>query len=724
MRAPILRTTRLHTVVRAGIGLLAGALAAVPAVASSTPTPTPAHGALSATAPPSTPPATLDLPSGHFVTLAFHDVRDGVEPAVDTDPYAISTQRLAAWFDWMAANDWHPISLDDIEAARRQAQALPPNAVLLSFDDGLASLYQRVYPLLQAFDYPALFAIETGWLETVDEGRSIALGDAAELSASALGNDASLGQDDETDTVRYNGGRRGKAGFVEWGQLREMQASNLVEIASHTHDLHRGALANPQGNVEPAALARVYDPVTGHYERDAAYRQRVREDLEQSAAIIERHTGTRPRALVWPYGATSQVSESLAREAGYRVTFNLGDAQLATPSSGPAFGRLLVMDNPDPVTLEAQIAQTVDPPPRIQRAVQIDLDMVYDPDPAQVNANLSALLDRIKAMQVRTVYLQAFADPDGDGTASSLYFPNAALPMRADLFNRVAWQLKTRAGVDVYAWLPLLAFDLPDAERQRRLSVQIADGQGGRRAADRDYRRLSPFRPRTVALVRGIYADLARSMPAIDGVLIHDDAYLADDEDAQACAPEARWPGSTRVIDDCRLTSRQKTQALIDFGDAVVAGARGHANLSNRFRVARNLYARVVLDPAAESRFAQALGPFLAHYDDVALMAMPYLDGTGQPPEAWLDDLVDRVMAHPRGLEKTVFELQTYDWSRKRWIDPDRLRDWMHRLVRRGALNLAYYPDDFIGGRPAFQPTFEGMSLKEFPYTPPHGSRP
>ena len=36
-------------------------------------------------------------------------------------------------------------------------------------------------------------------------------------------------------------------------QAREMQASGLVEFAS-TANLHRGVLANPQGNMVPAAI--------------------------------------------------------------------------------------------------------------------------------------------------------------------------------------------------------------------------------------------------------------------------------------------------------------------------------------------------------------------------------------------------------------------------------------------------------------------------------------
>ena len=48
--------------------------------------------------------------------------------------------------------------------------------------------------------------------------------------------------------------------------------------------------------------------------------------------------------------------------------------------------------------------------------------------------------------------------------------------MRADLFNRVVWQLRTRSGVKVFAWMPLLAFT-GDTTRPEWQLLQMVDGQ-------------------------------------------------------------------------------------------------------------------------------------------------------------------------------------------------------------------------------------------------------
>lgn len=660
-------------------------------------------------------PIILQIPRGHFAALSFHDVRDGIKPFVSPDPYVISTDRLAKFFDWIKQHNWHPISIQQIIDAHNGVKPLPSNAVLLTFDDGLESVYTKVFPLLQAYHYPAVLSIETGWLERVHGGGQAQYNNERislsydELKAGRSSNLRVPGK------VLYDDRELGASSFVTWWQLREMQASGLVEIASHSNHLHHGILANPQGNMEPAAITRLYNKETGTYESPSQYHKRIHDDLKRSIDIIQSRTGRRPRVIVWPYGAMNRDVIQIAESLGLKLSFSLYDYHVASPKDLGNLGRFIIYHDPTPVQIESQIAEAVIPKPQVERAIQVDLDYIYDPDPAQVNRNLSKLLDRIKAMKIRSVYLQAYADPDGDGTASELYFPNHYLPMRADLFNRVAWQLTTRADVVVYAWLPLLAFDLPNTSLQHRLAVKVYGKNGKVHLSPHDFRRLSPFLPKSLQIVKGIYKDLVINTPSIRGILISDDAYLTADEDASSCEPQARWPNGA-YITKCHLSPRQKTNALIDFSHQAVAVMKQYNNLSNHFFVTRNLYARVVMDPSSEARFSQALGPFLANYHQVALMAMPYLDETKKPPMKWLNQLAAKVALYPYGLRKVVFELQARDWKKQKWINAVILRYWMYGLIRDKAVNLAYYPDDFLNNKPRFRPTFEGISLSNFPY--------
>ena len=606
----------------------------------------------------------------HVTILSYHDVRPDVQGPVDADRYAVSTDRLVEHFDWFLAEGFHPVSVDQILAARDSGPPLPDQPLLLVFDDGLKSVYTEVFPLLQLYGYPAVVAPVGYWMDA-PEGWSVPYDGLGELTPDDL---------------------------VSWDELRTMQASGLVEVATHTWNLHQGVHGNPQGNEQPAAVTRIHDPETGRYEDEASYRERIRADLTRAATRMEEELGRRPRAVVWPYGEYNQVTDSIARSLGMPVSMGL------VPRPHPVaelsgMGRFVITGNP-PVTDLAwylrRSASAVSP----VRVVHVDLDYVYDADPGQMERNLDALVERISTLRPSHVYLQAFADPEGDGTARSLYFPNRHLPMRADLFNRVAWQLRTRAGVSVFAWMPLLAFDLGDDTRNDALSV--LRWEGDRAVPSRpDYRRLSPWHPEARRIIHDLFEDLAVHA-AFDGILFHDDAYLNDREDA-AAHPDT--PG--------RLpTARERTDALFQLTSEVMETVRRYRPEA---RSARNLYARVVLEPESEGWFAQNFPRSLEHYDHTAVMAMPYMEGA-RNARRWLRDLVQVVAEHPGGLAGTVFELQSVDWRKPAPIPTDELVEWMTELERAGAIHFGYYPDDFIQGHPDLWTIRSALSIERDPW--------
>ncbi|AWV07609.1 hemin storage protein [Lysobacter maris] len=602
--------------------------------------------------------------ANELLVISYHDIRDDVARKGDPDLYAVGTQNFAAHLDWLAGHGYRPVSLGDVIAAADGTRPLPEKAVLLTFDDGLRSVYTHAFPLLRAYGYPALVAVVTDWIDMPPERR-----------------------------IDYGPRMFSRDDFLTWEQLREMQASGLVEIASHSHDLHHGVNSNPQGNSTPAAVTRIHDPASGRYESEREYLARVRGDLATSVSLIERELGRAPRAMVWPYAAYNSQVNRIADTLGMTVTFDLEgrNQPIVAGMNGDGLhglARLLLFDNPgvDDLAYELRHDQTLEG----MRALQIDLDYVYDTDPAQSARNLDRLIERVKRIGPSHVYLQAFADPDGNGSADALYFPNRHLPMRADLFNRVAWQLRTRAGVEVFAWLPVLGYELPDPALRESLAIASSNPA--------ETFRLDPFKPQTRKIVSEIYEDLAASA-IFSGLLFHDDALLRDDE------LTGRAPADPAA----------RTRALIDFTHALRDAA---GKWRPKLLTARNLFAATVLQPESEAWFAQRLDAFHAAYDYTAVMAMPWMEGSTRP-EAWLDRLTDEVMRHPLGAERTVFELQTVDWRNGQAIPADRLKSQIRHLQARGVRHLAWYPDNFIDDVPALDDAREAMSARSFPYMEP-----
>lgn len=612
--------------------------------------------------------------------FAYHDVRDVVAGSQDADQYAISTQNLVAHFSWLEANGYTPVSIDDLLAAEAGTRALPDKPVLLTFDDGLASAYTHVFPLLKLFGYPAVVNIVTSWIEN-------------------------------PGTVDYGGRELDASAFLTWEQLREMRASGLIEIGSHSDNLHKGIPGNPQGNLQPAAVTRRY--ADGSYEDDAAYERRIRQDLSRSVEAISTNLGVKPRVLAWPYGAYSGVGLDLASGLGMDITFELGVA-LNERVDLHTVQREVVTGNPD---LETFTTSLLYPPSRpIIRAAQVDLDYVFDPDPAQQERNLDSLVERIYELGISHVFLQAFSDPDADGGAAAVYFPTEQLPVRADLFNRAAWQLKTRAQVSVYAWLPLLSFVGSNFNPDWRVLEQLGD----ERAPDPNAEpRMSPFNAEARARIAALYRDLAVHAN-FDGLLFHDDGRLNEREDVSDAALAAYRDalGEEFSIERARQQprlgnewTRLKSRALIELSAELTQTVRRYRP---DVKTARNIFAPALLDPDGESYLAQNFTDYLHAYDLVALMAMPGLEGV-EHTRPFYRDLVEVVGSEPQGLEHTLFELQTVDWRSGLPIPTQELRETMRWLQAMGVKHLGYYPDDFIAGQPELAELRQGMSLARYP---------
>ncbi|WP_187770763.1 poly-beta-1,6-N-acetyl-D-glucosamine N-deacetylase PgaB, partial [Cognatilysobacter lacus] len=368
-------------------------------------------------------------PAHALVVLGWHDIQDRI-PDGYADADAISSRNFAMQLDWLRAHGYVPVTAQAVRDARAGRGALPAKAVLLTFDGGYRSAYTHALPLLQAFRYPALVAVPTA---RVDAGAGSAIRDGAR----------SLPRDE----------------FLSWNDVKAMQASGLIEIASEGSDLITPVVADPQGDLLPAAATRRWN---NGYESVDVYRERVRGDLATSADLIARATGHRPQALILPSGAGNTAAATLAGELGMPLVLaseartGASDAGLAghmrldTDVGAPV--RLVMHENPGAGELAYELRRDA----RLDglRGVRVALDDVVGSDAATTERNVDALVERIRSIHPSHVFLQAFSDTNGDGRSDAAFFPTSRLPLRSDLFTHVAAKLRARAGVDVFAWGP------------------------------------------------------------------------------------------------------------------------------------------------------------------------------------------------------------------------------------------------------------------------------
>lgn len=569
-----------------------------------------------------------------FRVLCYHDVRDNLRNTMQAWPQmgALDTYDLVQHFSWLKENGYHPVSLDAIIAARNGGPKLPPKAVLITFDDGYLSVYTRVFPLLKLYSYPAVIGLVGEWLEDTKDGM-----------------------------VFYGDLWMPRGHFVTWQQIREMEASGLVEVASHSYGLHKGETANPQTSQSPAAVTRIFNLNEKRYESDDEYFIRIRTDLEKNSALIATHTGRKPRAMIWPYGAYNMVAVKAAHAADMPITMTLEAGPNSPDHPLARIRRDMLFYNEKISDLKRNLRQPaeydgVELP--LNRVVGVDLNVLYDPDPIRQDINVGVLVERILKMRVNMVYLRATADLNGDGIVDALYFPNRHLPMRSDLLNRVAWQLRTRAAlppdyVRVYVSLPITEFELSEQKDDK---------------------------------IKDIYDDVGKNAPRVAGIIFDDSA------------PKLYEDAAEQV-------------SINYFSHELAAIFKVH---QPHALTVRKIRATLITKASADQKLSSVYTKLIQQYDFVMLSVEPESHKTKEA-DYYPDKLIDFVAQSPQGLRSTIFELQSIPPKLHKLLPTIELANGLRQLQLKGARNFGYFPDDALNDYPSIDVIRPLMSLKTNP---------
>lgn len=376
-----------------------------------------------------------------FIAIAYHDiVKDRGDLTID----AVSLDNLVDHFEWIKANNYHPVSVDDIIASNQGKKPLPPNALLLCWDDGYRSFYDYVFPLLKAYQYPAILALVGSWMTA-----------------------------DSNGMVEYGTELVPRSNFMTWQQVKEVHDSGLVEIASHSHGLHAAVVVNPAGDTLPAATGFQYNPSQQHYETRTEFRERIHEDLVKSRTTIEQQVGVQPRVLVWPFGRYNAISLAEATAAGMGITFTL------TPVSGDTrdlshVGRTYPSFNPDLKTFQSLLSLNIRPP--VRHFVKVDSKDLLEPEDGK-EQHFNAFLDRMKDLSPSMVIIEPVVT---SSTGSGALFPNTRYPLIQDRLRRISWHTAKKGGTGVFFWLQESLFQPREYETPDTVSQFFSDmGKSG-----------------------------------------------------------------------------------------------------------------------------------------------------------------------------------------------------------------------------------------------------
>lgn len=196
--------------------------------------------------------------------LMYHKIGDPPEGSQMPNLW-VSTTAFRKQLEYLKKKGYTPIIFKDIYAQWDGKKTLPPNPILITFDDGYLNNYEDGFPILKEFGFPAtLFVVvqTVGW-----------------------------------ENNWHNPASEVRIKMVSWNQLKELRAAGW-EIGSHTMNHPRL-------------------PTLTLKEAEA--------EMDKSRRVIGEFLGEVPDTFAYPYGAGEDDPRlrAIAEKCGYRIAVGI-----------------------------------------------------------------------------------------------------------------------------------------------------------------------------------------------------------------------------------------------------------------------------------------------------------------------------------------------------------------------------------------------------------------
>lgn len=200
--------------------------------------------------------------------LVYHNFNPTVPGSMSITP-----ERFESQLKWIKENGYTVIPLQNLVSYLQGKNiTLPEKPVVITADDGWASVYTYMVPLVRKYNIPVTLFI---YPETISHGHHA----------------------------------------MTWEQLKQLQQTGLFDIQGHTY-------GHPNFKQEKKHLA------ANNYEK------LVHRELFDSKKVLEDKLGTKITLLAWPFGIYNDYLEQQAANAGYIMAFSI-DARHTAKSKRP-----------------------------------------------------------------------------------------------------------------------------------------------------------------------------------------------------------------------------------------------------------------------------------------------------------------------------------------------------------------------------------------------------
>ena len=202
-----------------------------------------------------------------LTTVMYHNILNS-----KTGTYIISETQLDNDLYCYKKLGYNFVSPSEVISYAEGKTKLPQKPLLITFDDGHYNNLYYGLPLLIKHNAKACFNIIGKFSET-----------------------SSTNGDDSNPNYSH----------LTWAQIRTLSKSNLVEIGSHTYNMHNYSPRFGVGQI--------------HGESDIDYRNALKKDIAQITNKLYDCTGKRPVTFAYPFGKYSDIAKEELLKSGYKM---------------------------------------------------------------------------------------------------------------------------------------------------------------------------------------------------------------------------------------------------------------------------------------------------------------------------------------------------------------------------------------------------------------------
>lgn len=188
--------------------------------------------------------------------------------------YVLTLEQFEKDLKFLRKNGYETVTVNQLIAFSEGKADLPGKAIMITFDDGCETLYSYAMPLLEQYGFTAV---------------GFAVGALA---------DSYTELDDHN--LNYS--------CLDWAEIKEMCDGGIVDIQSHSYDLHKNTAERSGAKKKKSETFEQYSEFLSS---DAA---------KMKEKMLE-YTGKAPVAFAYPFGSYSTESAEILAKCGIRLAF-------------------------------------------------------------------------------------------------------------------------------------------------------------------------------------------------------------------------------------------------------------------------------------------------------------------------------------------------------------------------------------------------------------------